>query len=558
LANYGYEIHRIHLLKPTELVPIGFKLSKKADSLQYTMTAIVNGSQADKAGLKVHDWLIKIEDKDIRLTDLHDVLKDIYRLFIDQGFVNMVIARKKWSEEELEKQIAEENHFLSSVGLSNPMSSKDLHSPSYHKSLMNHIIDSNSNKIRSITLKEITGLYIKSFMSNENDQNQLHFVNNIQPISIAYRAGLRNSDRILTINDVDATKTSPEDLQLLLAKYKPVHLTVIHDVEQLKVLENRTSEQIRKTCTSAIYETLDALQLKEPNNLLFTDEQGSVYIKHCAIRKEPTDQALGFLLNFEDNAHIARSVESGFPAYQNSVRDGDIILFVNKQSVQQMTHDDLKSFIRTLISSNTTIDLILLNQNDLQRYKTYHSKRFIDWFLIFSKIYKNLPNQTSTDHSYVNQSSKQPTTDDLSPSSVLSGARICVVEIVPGHSMGFTVEGGCPPPFRICKIEPDSPAEKAGLQINDFLISINGTSILDKTYDGTLQVIRQATQESHIQFVVNQLAKKKSSDSDPESDASVSYSSDEENKKARPRESTSNRGANAVQLYQSKFMSFVR
>jgi len=347
-SNHDYELHNIKLMKPTETIPVGLKLTKQTDSCQYIMTGIVEQSQADLAGLKVDDWLIKIEDNDIRLKDLQDILENICQLFNDVGFINMLIARKK-----------------SSVDLSNP----------------------NLDKIRHITLKETSGLYFDSFISDTNDQIQIHFINNIQPISIAYQSGLRNNDRILTVNNIDVTKTSKEDLQFMILKNKSVKLTVINDSKYLESIENFKHNEIQKTLSSIIYETIDHRKLNDFNNILFIDDQGPVYLKHCIVKKESSYNALGFSLYYEDGFHIINNIENNFPGYNSGLRNHDIILFVNKKSIQKLLPNDLTMLIRSLVLTNKIIDLIILKKNDLQRYKNYQRKKSIDWNSILLNIY---------------------------------------------------------------------------------------------------------------------------------------------------------------------------
>jgi len=95
LKDNGYELHDIQLMQPTETSPVGLKLTKQQDPLQYMITAVAKGTKADLAGLKVNDWLIKIEDKDIRLVEFAEVSHDIRQLLTNAGLINMVIARKK-------------------------------------------------------------------------------------------------------------------------------------------------------------------------------------------------------------------------------------------------------------------------------------------------------------------------------------------------------------------------------------------------------------------------------------------------------------------------------
>jgi predicted metalloprotease with PDZ domain len=142
-------------------------------------------------------------------------------------------------------------------------------------------------------------------------------------------------------------------------------------------------------------------------------------------------------------------------------------------------------------------------------------------------------------HIYVNHSL---------PSSLLTGARVCVLETSPNCSAGFTISGREPAPFAICKIEKDSPADKAGLQLNDSLISINGRSVTGTNYEQTIQIIKEELGQKTIQFIVNQVPMSKdirnhSSTSDSDGTQGIDGT--------KQRQDSSERGGNAVHAYQS-------
>lgn len=86
-------------MQPTEQNPVGLKLTKQQQPLQFIITAIAKGTKADLAGLKVNDWLIKVEEEDVRSIEFTQVSQRIRQLLTDSGMINMVIARKRSSTE---------------------------------------------------------------------------------------------------------------------------------------------------------------------------------------------------------------------------------------------------------------------------------------------------------------------------------------------------------------------------------------------------------------------------------------------------------------------------
>ena len=116
---------------------------------------------------------------------------------------------------------------------------------------------------------------------------------------------------------------------------------------------------------------------------LFTDDEGLVQVKHCILKKDPNYNGYGLLLRYQSGLHLIDQVEEESPAYNAGLREDDVILYVDRKNVEQMTHDDVKILIRKLSLSNTNIDLILIRRADMQRYKNYQGRNTIDWNAIF-------------------------------------------------------------------------------------------------------------------------------------------------------------------------------
>jgi C-terminal processing protease CtpA/Prc len=112
---------------------------------------------------------------------------------------------------------------------------------------------------------------------------------------------------------------------------------------------------------------------------LFTDDNGTVQIKSCVLKKDPTYNGYGLLLRYQNGLHLIDQVEEDSPAYSAGLREDDVILFVDKKNVEQMTHDDVKNLIRKLSQSNTNIDLIIIKKTDIARYKAYQERNSINW-----------------------------------------------------------------------------------------------------------------------------------------------------------------------------------
>lgn len=106
------------------------------------------------------------------------------------------------------------------------------------------------------------------------------------------------------------------------------------------------------------------------------------------------------------------------------------------------------------------------------------------------------------EHNYANHQTNEPIT--TSAPSLYVGCRICLLETSTDRTAGFVLSGMSPPPYKICKIEKDSPAEKAGLQVNDVLLSVNEKSVINTSYKESIEIIREALKQKTVQLTVNQ------------------------------------------------------
>jgi hypothetical protein len=120
-------------------------------------------------------------------------------------------------------------------------------------------------------------------------------------------------------------------------------------------------------------------ELSKYLSVLFTDDKGPVQAKHCILKKDPSYNGYGLLLRYQNGLHLIDQVEEVSPAHNSGLREDDVILYVDRKNVEQMTHDDVKILIRKLSLSNTNIDLILIKKNDVPRYKKYQENNSIDW-----------------------------------------------------------------------------------------------------------------------------------------------------------------------------------
>ena len=164
---------------------------------------------------------------------------------------------------------------------------------------------------------------------------------------------------------------------------------------------------------------------------------------------------------------------------------------------------------------------------------------------------------------------KSPPTSSPSSKSQPSpptGTRVCILQPASDRTAGFALSGKSPPPYIICQIEKNSPADKAGLSINDALLSINGKSVTEKSYEETVKLIKEALQQKSVELVVRDASSTSQAQSQSRSKIDSQSSMSDQGKASLVSNDSTNagtgdsigegepsrQGSNAVEEYQSK------
>jgi hypothetical protein len=176
-------------------------------------------------------------------------------------------------------------------------------------------------------------------------------------------------------------------------------------------------------------------------------------------------------------------------------------------------------------------------------------------------------NRFSSASSAKQQAPAPPTSSTAQPSSS-AGTRVCTLLPSAERTAGFALSGKAPPPYIICQIEANSPAEKAGLHVDDVLLSINGKPVTETSYEDTVKLVKEALQQKSVELVVRDRPSSQPKDNTQSQDRTKM--STQPSKTDQPKVSTGsrdssnlgnndsfgdadprNQGTNAVEEYQS-------
>jgi len=190
----------------------------------------------------------------------------------------------------------------------------------------------------------------------------------------------------------------------------------------------------------------------------------------CHLRKLPNFPGYGFNLHAEKgkSGQFIGKIDPGSPADQAGLKEGDRIVEVNGTNVANENHQQVVERIKAV--PDETKFLVVDPEAD-----AYYLERKI---VVSGDIENILMIETPLPGSAGPGDAHKP--------------RLCHMQIWPdfaGYGFNLHAEKGRSAQF-IGKVDPDSPAEAAGLKEGDRIIEVNGTCVLTETHQEVVKKIK--------------------------------------------------------------------
>jgi membrane-associated protease RseP (regulator of RpoE activity) len=197
------------------------------------------------------------------------------------------------------------------------------------------------------------------------------------------------------------------------------------------------------------------------------------------VRSNPTDQyGFDFKTLKNEGKHVANNVRFGYPADLAGLRNGDLIIEVNKQPVDGVEHE----IVVNMISKNpTSVDLLVVS--DLNDFSNKSSLEF---------------NQ--------NQTEIELTIPPYPPNKEIEYYQVNLLPGQKGIGLGLAPNG------IINSIEPNSAADRAGLRKGLKIVQVNGVDVSQNTYQEIGKLIKKNEKDLVIGAIDIDRAKSASSE----------------------------------------------
>ncbi|XP_009071041.1 PREDICTED: Na(+)/H(+) exchange regulatory cofactor NHE-RF3 [Acanthisitta chloris] len=263
------------------------------------------------------------------------------------------------------------------------------------------------------------------------------FIVELSSQGAAAKAGVQNNDRLIEINGKNVENDTHEEV-----------------VEKVKKSENHVMFLLSNEETDHYFTSQKMILSKESASLRLLP------LKPRLIEIQKGKSGYGFYLRMEQNtgAHIIKDVDSGSPAAMAGLKDDDILVAVNGEQVDGLDHESIVGKIK---QSETKTTLLVVDKETDAMYKLAQISPF-------SYYYK---------------------AQDSTPAKC---AQIC--KMVKGPSgFGFSLNMiKNKPGLFINEVQNQGPADRAGVENNDFLVEVNGVNVSNETYEKVVARIQNS------------------------------------------------------------------
>ncbi|KAK3527623.1 hypothetical protein QTP86_030480 [Hemibagrus guttatus] len=285
----------------------------------------------------------------------------------------------------------------------------------------------------------------------------------------AEKAGLRKGDRLVWINGAMACELTHSAINKMMKKCSD-HMTVL-------VIDSKSEKSyIRRKIT-----ILPGM----------ADAQNMPYKPKRVLLKQGPD-GYGFLLRVEKlstgrKVHMVREVDAGSPAEEADIKDGEILVEVNREAADRLSHEEVVGKVR---ESGKQVSFTTMTIEGLDFYTKLGLSP-----LLFCE-----------DHTSGKEQQEKLTPQEQSPAAlklvafsaeaqeeleIESKPRLCVLQRSPtgfGFHLGWVQQK---PGTFINQVAPGGPGESSGLKQGDVLVEVNGQNVEEECLEDVILLMKK-------------------------------------------------------------------
>uniref|UniRef100_A0A5F8GMZ3 PDZ domain containing 1 n=1 Tax=Monodelphis domestica TaxID=13616 RepID=A0A5F8GMZ3_MONDO len=320
---------------------------------------------------------------------------------------------------------------------------------------------------RECKLSKQDGQSYGFFLRIEKD-TEGHLVRVVEEGSPAEKAGLKDGDRVLSINGVFVDKE--EHLKVVdLVKKSGNSVTFL-------VLDGVSYEQAVKKGMNL--KELSQNHKESPPLMNGVVDAGS-QPRLCYLVKE--GNTYGFSLKTVQG-QIIKDIDSGSPAEAAGLKNNDLLIAVNGESVELLDHD---SVVEKIKKGGDQTSLLVVDKETDAMYRLAQFSPFLYYLQN-----QALPNGAIKEV----PAAPSPVASSPAPPEEEATHKPKLCRLLKGQEgYGFHLNAIRDQPGSFIKeVQKGSPADLAGLEDDDYIIEVNGVNVMDEPYEGVVEKIQNS------------------------------------------------------------------
>ncbi|KAM8932329.1 Na(+)/H(+) exchange regulatory cofactor NHE-RF3 isoform 2-T2 [Lycaon pictus] len=328
---------------------------------------------------------------------------------------------------------------------------------------------------RECELSKQEGQSYGFFLRIEKDTDG-HLVRVVEKGSPAEKAGLQDGDRVLRINGVfvdkeehmqvvDLVRKSGNSVTLLVLDGDSYEKAMKKQVDLKELGQNQKEQSLNDEKLSPVVN--EGAQTWTQPRLCYLVKEGNSY---------------GFSLKTVQG-QVIKDIDSGSPAEEAGLKNNDLLVAVNGESVESLDHDSVVEMIR---KGGDQTSLLVVDKETDNMYRLAHFSPFLYYQS------QELPNGSVKEAPAPTLAPPEVSSSDTTEEVGNHKPKLCrLVKGENGYGFHLNAIQGQPGSF-IKEVQKGSPAELAGLEDEDIIIEVNGAKVVDEPYEKVVDRIQSS------------------------------------------------------------------
>uniref|UniRef100_A0A8D2APK3 Na/Pi cotransporter C-terminal-associated protein 1 n=1 Tax=Sciurus vulgaris TaxID=55149 RepID=A0A8D2APK3_SCIVU len=426
----------------------GFFLRIEKDTDGHLVRVVEKGSPAEKAGLLDGDRVLRINGIFVDKEE-HIQVVDLVRK--SGNSVTLLVLDGDSYEKAIKKRVD-----LKELG----QSQKELGSNAKKLApVMNGAVETWTQPRLCYLVKEGNsyGFSLKTVQGKKGV-----YMTDITPQGVAMKAGVLAEDHLIEVNGENVENASHEEVVEKVKKSGSRVMFLLVDKETDK-RHNEQKIQFKRESTS--------LKLLPHRPRVVEMKKGS--------------NGYGFYLKAgpEQKGQIIKDIDSGSPAEAAGLKNNDLVVAVNGESVETLDHDSVVEMIK---KGGDQTSLLVVDKETDNMYRLAHFSPF------FYYQSQEMPNGSVKEVPASIPAPLEVSSPDTTEEVADHRPKLCrLIKDENGYGFHLNAIRGLPGSF-IKEVQKGGPADVAGLEDEDIIIEVNGVNVLDEPYEKVVDRIQSS------------------------------------------------------------------